>query len=66
MTLNLAWLLVSDSLVSVLEKLRIYRDFPTQQSLVFTENGGSEQNVCGSKSLVDVRESEEHNRIALS
>ncbi len=65
--LNVEWLLVSDGLVWVFQKLLIYWDFHTQPSLGFTENGpkkrnidkypviSSEQQLCGWKCLVDVR-----------
>ncbi len=61
MTLNVEWLLVPDRLVRVFQKLLIYWDFHTQQSLEFTENGPNKRKypvsgqLCGRQCLVDVR-----------
>ncbi len=47
------WLLVPDGLVWVFQKLLIYRDFHSQPSLGFTENGPRKRNYSVSGSCVD-------------
>ncbi len=51
--LNVEWLLVSDGLVWVFQKLLIYWDFHTQPSLGFTENDPKKRNYPVSGSCVD-------------
>ncbi len=53
MTLNVEWLLVSDGLVWVFQKLLIYWDFHAQPSLGFTENGPKKRKYPVSGSCVD-------------
>ncbi len=53
MTLDVEWLLLSDGLVLVFQKLLIYWDFHTQPYLGFTENGPKKRKYPVSGSCVD-------------